>query len=876
MSVKKIIKIGLISLFIFLSLNINATTEEVKVNLCTKPKAFQSLTAATIANELGWVISSDNRCHGYYLEAPFLEPGQLLNKNQLHIKGDTGLFSLHGTSTYEGNVIIFRDEQQIITNKAYVYRDSDTEELSSVDLIGNVIIREPNTIIRAYCGNLNLKTESKSLNEILYRTAIYSQAHQKPTSPTEIELQQERKVYQLSAWGRASQFSQTAPRVYEFKKVTYTTCPPLNVAWEVKADDIVLNKETGRGSAKNAKVSVKGIPIFYSPTLNFPIDQRRQSGFLWPKVSSSSTAGPSLALPFYWNIAPNYDDTITPAFLEKRGVQLDNLFRYLIQSPASRGEIEITLLPNDRLFQDFKKDQEEIYQSSPSVVILSELRRLENASNTRDAVWWKNYAYFNEHWSWDVDYSHVSDDYYLKDFGNSLEGTTPNQLLQQTDLYYKGQYWHLTGRLQGYQTLHPIAENNFFNQYKRLPQFILEGEYPDEKTRLNYFLLGEFSHFAINNNPGNLNPAGALTQPIGNRYHIQPGFNFPFYRPAFYINPRIQFAMTKYGLEDVIQDNSSHLSRALPIFDVHSGLFFERPLSFFNYSLRQTLEPQIYYTYVPFRNQNQIPIFDTTENTLTYDQLFTFNRFSGLDRIGDANQISVGVATRFIDQQSGFEKISAGIGQIIYFANRRVTLCDSPATCTATEENSEIQSQNTSKTSPLSGVFTYNLTPYWSATANIIWDTQANELNNQTFVLQYIRDAKKMISLTYSYVQNGDPQAVTTLQGTSNNLSQTDFSFSWPIKGDFSAVGRWTENWNRLRFQNLLYGIQYDSCCWAIRFVAGRTFDALINDGRTYQYNTEFYLQFALKGLGSFGSGSPGRALNLSSITSETSFGQDF
>jgi LPS-assembly protein len=289
--------------------------------------------------------------------------------------------------------------------------------------------------------------------------------------------------------------------------------------------------------------------------------------------------------------------------------------------------------------------------------------------------------------------------------------------------------------------------------------------------------------------------------------------------------------------------------------------------------MRQTLEPKMYYTYVPYKNQSQIPIFDTTINTLTYDQLFTYNRFSGLDRLGDANQISLGVTTRFIDQESGYEKISAGIGQIFYFENRRVTLCTGPSSCNEVIDSPE----NTNNRSPLSAVLSYNLNPHWNATSYTIWDSQEKEFNNQTFTLQYARDLQRAISFSYSYVRNGDlPQNPESQVGKSaTNLSQTDFSFTWPVSRDWSTVARWTENWNRSRFQNLLYGLQYDTCCWAVRVVAGRTFNNLTpND--TYQYNSEFYIQFALKGLGNFGTGNPGQILNNASIANQTNFGQDY
>ncbi len=863
---EKIIKTGLIIAISFVFCT-KMYAEESVTDLCRPEKKIKpTLTMSAIANDLGWVQTNENRCGGYYLEAPFVDASYLVNNDQIKITGNQGNFSLHSTSALE-NVTISKEGQQIITNTAYVYRDPQTEDYSSADLIGNVILREPNSLILASCGHLNLKSNERSLKDILYRTAVYSTVSNKPSQLTLVELQQEHKVYQLSAWGKADTFYQEQPRIFEFKGATYSTCPPLLSTWQVKAEHIELNKETGRGVAKHAKLYVKGVPVLYAPYLNFPIDSRRQTGFLWPTIGSSSVSGPSFTVPYYLNLAPNYDDTITPAVLTKRGVQINNLFRYLAPHPYSNGQIQITLLPNDQLFRNFKDTQEEEFQFTKNPVTLSELHRLENASTTRAAIYWNDKTYFNEHWSADADYNFVSDDYYLKDFSNGLNQITPNQLLQQGDLYYKGKYWNFTGRIQAYQTLHPIEENNFFNQYIRLPQLLLDGDFPDEKRGFNYSIINELTRFDIAKNPGNLNPRNLSSQPIGVRMHTQPGINYPIYRPAYFIDPRLQFALSQYEVTNVLDDNSTHPDRALPIFDIHGGLFFDRNASLFRHAFRQTLEPQFYYTYVPFRNQDEIPIFDTTVNTLTYDQLFTYNRFSGIDRIGDANQLSLGIATRLFDEQSGFQKASAGIGQILYFANRRVTLCESGAVCSDYPDSPE----NTSRQSPISGVLTYNLTPEWSASANTIWNTESDQLDNQTVTIQYADARQRIVSLNYTYVRNADK---LLSQNSANNLSQTDFSFSWPLTRDISTIGRWTEDWNHTRFHNLLYGLQYDTCCWAIRIVTGRTFDSLVND--TYQYNSEFFIQFALKGLGSFGSGNPGRALNNSLIANEASFGQDY
>lgn len=837
--------------------NHTAIADEV---LCRAPISLTipPLSKDEISKQLGW-IESENRCGGYYYEEPFLPSDNSLNNEFIQITSNEGLFSLHGTSISQGKVTITYQGQQIIANKMYLYRDPNTGKLSAIDLINHVILREPNDLVIASCGHFDLKTKAKSLKDVLYRTTIYSDLSRKKITRDTQEIRIEHEVTQLSAWGKAENFVQNKPNVYEFDNATYSTCPPKTCTWKVKASRVTLDKNTGRGVARNARILVRGIPIFYSPYLNFPIDSRRETGFLFPTFGTSSRKGPYFSAPFYWNLAPNYDTTITPSYLSKRGLQITDLYRYITEK--SSGNLRVSVLPGDKLFKDFKTIQETTFANSTNSQTLANLQRLKNASTTRKALSWQHDVRFNEHWSSNINYNYVGDDYYVRDFGNNFNEITQNQLLQQADVNYKGQYWHFLGRIQQYQTLHPVDENvTYQNQYSRFPELSLEGNYPDQRTGLNYFISNELTHFDIRDTPGT-----NTKMPMGNRTNIQPGISYPFYRPAFYINPRLQFAATQYEIGHVNNGYQKAPSRSLPIFDVSTGLNFDRDINLFNRPLRQTLEPLIYYTYIPYRNQNQLPIFDTTLNTLTYDQLFVYNRFSGLDRIGDANQVGVGVTTRFIDQQTGLERIRASIGQIIYFQNRRVVL-----------PNDSINNEgNRTKRSPISGLIKYYLNPNWSLTDDTIWSSHYNHLMNQTLTLQYKPNDKHIINLGYSFVRNGDRLPTDPVNSASTNLSQTDLSVAWPVSRDWSAVGRWTQNWNHHRFQNLLYGLQYDSCCWAIRVVSGRAFTGL-NSSNTYQYDTQFYIQVALKGLGNAGSGDPASFLSTNISGYQSNFGQDF
>jgi LPS-assembly protein len=835
-----------------------------------------TLTQDAISNALGWVSEPAlNRCGGYYLEPAMIYPKDILHTNKLYITSEEGIFSMHGTSTSHGKVTITRDGQQITANQVYLYRDPATGKISAIDLFGNVRLHEPNQLITGKSAHYNLKNDTKSLNDIIYRAAIYGDLNPTPVHVSYQDQQKERKVTQMSAWGQATAFAQQQPKVYTFNDASYSTCPPTNNAWILKASKIELNRTIGRGYATHARLYLKNIPVFYTPYFNFPIDTRRKSGFLFPKVGVLTSVGPFFMLPYYWNLAPNYDTTITPGYLSKRGLQLSDSFRYLSESRT--GQLNVAVLPNDKLFSNFQETSQALYQNSTNSTIQSDLRTLQQASTTRKTFSWIDDARYNDNWTSSVNYNYVSDDYYLRDFTTNINEVTQNQLLQQAEAYYTGPHWNFLTRIQGYQTLNQINQSPVPTSYSRFPQVTLNGNFPDEKHGLEYFINNDVTRFDIRNTPGDNSKL-----PIGTRINVQPGISKPINYPYFYLTPRLQFAVTQYKIGDV-QEESKTPIRSLPILDINSGLYFDRDIHWFGRALKQTLEPQAYYTLIPFKNQDNLPLFDTNLNTLTYDQLFTFNRFSGLDRIGDANQISLGITTRFIDDETGYEKANAGIGQIIYFRKREVTLC-SPANINCADIQND--PNNTNNRSPISGVLKYNVNPDWSALSNTIWNLKTSKIDNQSLGLQYKPDDRKIINLGYNFVRNGDIILPwVPADSSTSSLSQTDLSFTWPVTRDWSALGRWTEDLNQKRLQNLLYGLQYDSCCWAIRFVAGRTFVALNSSNSTLQYNNSYYLEFSLKGLGNFspkgfgnsGPGGDSSTLLASSIAGyKSNFGRDY
>ena len=828
-----------------------------------------TLQQETIAKQLGWVVDGCYKCGGYFFNQ--LIPAETSSDNDsVVVTSGGGILSQQGTSLLEPHVVVTRAGQKITTNKAYLYRDPLTGKLAAIDLLGDVHLSESQSLVLAKKGRYDFKTKSKSLIDILYRTSMETNK----TKPVTHEVDQSPEPV-LTAWGSAYSFSQTEPKIYEFSQASYTTCSPLDPVWQVKASRIVLNKITGRGYATHARILIKNIPVFYAPYINFSIDKQRKTGFLWPTLGGSNQWGPYVLAPFYWNIAPNYDMTITPGILTKRGVQLNDKFRYL--TPLSTGFFEFSILPNDRAFQaeqsNAKTNQNYLHPENvenpaqPISVTQAEYNRLIHSNDTRKAFFWHDSTRFNEHWSSHIDFNYVGDDYYLQDFGRTLNELSGNHLLQEGDVYYKDKHWDFTGRLQTYQTLHPIDENPVLNQYRRFPQLILNLNFPDQRYGLSYSMINEVTHFDIRKTPGETD-----IPPIGNRLHTQPGISLPLYWPGFYVNPRVQLALTDYNLYQTTATHTpNNKRRSVPIFDVASGLMLDRQIDLFKHAFRQTLEPQIYYTYIPYRNQVSIPVFDTTVNTLIYDQLFNYNRFTGIDRIGDANQVSVGMTTRLIDQYSGLEKVRLGVGEIIYFSKRRVTLCNDDS-CSDNPSNRS----NSQSLSPISGMLNYHINASWSFNADAIWDPIDKQLNNTTLAFQYKPDDKHLLNLAYTYARSGDILSGVSTTSSINNLKVTDISGAWPLFNNISAVGRWSQNWNQEHLQNLLVGLQYDTCCWAVRFVGGRAFIGFNPEKNNKpQYDHGEYIQFTLKGLGDIASGNPSGL--LSGITGyKSQFGQGY
>lgn len=815
------------------------------------------VTRQDLATRLGWVSdpASPNCCSGYFYDPLATVTLPPLEGTPVKVQADGGTFEQHGSSTLNGNILISQPGREIKAGVAHLNRDPVKGDNVSVDLEGQVTVHEPGKIIIGNIGYVDLQTKLVRMRDAYYRIAFGQKLNSN-------------RLYDTVAWGQARSIEKREDDIIELKKASYTTCSPIKPTWMLHAGDIVLDRDEGRGVAKNVVIDIHDFPMFYLPYFSFPLDKRRKSGFLFPTFGTSNQQGLSFFVPFYWNIAPNFDDTITPAAYGHRGIQLNNDFRYMTRN--SQGDFYFAVLPNDAVFQSFKQTSPELYSNTPSSPWLPDL---EKSSNNRVGLYWRHQTHFNENWMGSVDYSYVSDDYYLQNF--TLPGSvTPNQLLQQGVVSYQDPVWNFKGLLQNYLTLHPVNETPVQNQYSRMPELDLSAKVPIEKSNLNFGWDSQYVHF------NQLTMANAtLPPPKGDRLNLQPSFVLPLHAMWGYFVPKVQYQFTQYVITGLVQAEGTvyqpnTLNRELPIIDIDTGLFFEKHATFKNTNYTQTLEPRLFYLYVPYKNQDKIPEFDTSLPPFGYNQLFLTNRFSGLDRVGDANQVSIGVTSRLLNKDSDQEKAAISVGEIFYFANRKVTLCTTPG-CSDID-SSPGATPATAMFSPIVGQATLNLIAAWNLNGSVAWDPALGKTNNASIGVGYRGANNRVLNLGYNFLTQGDVVQTNPPTSTSsevNNLNQAAVSATWPVWDRWRLFGGMTYNISHVHAQNYLYGAEYDSCCWAMRIVGGRVFQSL-NENNNPVFNNTVFLQWQLKGLGNFGSSDPAQFLTGNIPGYNDSFGK--
>ncbi|WP_237071759.1 LPS assembly protein LptD [Mizugakiibacter sediminis] len=559
-----------------------------------------------------------------------------------------------------------------------------------------------------------------------------------------------------------------------FRSVTYSTCDPDARQWELHASSLSIDRASGVGRARNVSMWYDGVPFFYFPYLRFPVDDRRQTGFLYPSLVNSNNAGFSITLPFYLNLAPNYDATLYPRSYSSRGYMLGGEFRFLTES--SKGQLEFTYLPDDR----------EAHRDRGSLNFLGSTRVAPG-------------------WSFSTNINRVSDAHYFEDFGNSLLSAATSVLGSNAYLNGSGDWWSAGLGVDAYQLTDPTLPVSA-EPYKRLPRLYFNGENG---------MFGEDSGLRW----GVRSEAVAFRKPDaleGDRIDLFPYITWPLEGAAWFVRPEVGYRYTAYDLH---RDTDNHPSRSVPIADVDAGLIFERDTRLFGDSYTQTLEPRLYYLRVPYRNQDNLPIFDSRLLTFDYWQLFSSNRFAGADRQGDANDLTVALTTRLLDG-GGVERMSASIGRIYYFDPQRVQLPGQPDTDFAG--------------SNYVAEFTLQLNDRWRMTASQQWNPNTNTTDVSTVGFQRRIADDGILNFAYRYRRN--------------LLEQYDVSTVFPVNDRWSLVGRWNYSVRDHRTLEAFAGVQYDSCCVAVRLLQRH----FVHNFQGQSDNAT-YFEIEFKGIGNVG-----------------------
>ena len=797
------------------------TDEIVQACVITRDMELTDAIRARIAQCLGANEQYASTCLSAYKPIAITLP---TNPDEVHIMADRVSLYSDKRSVLVGDVEVQQGQRVVTAQTAYVYRDAKTKQLDRIDLLGEVHYLEPEQLMIAKKASFNPQNKSGYTFDVLYR------------------FKSENNKNALPAWGRARFIKRFANKDYLLQQATYTTCAPQDKAWDVQAKSIAIDQEKAIGVARHATVRLHDWPIFYTPYLSFPTNKTRKSGFLLPVVGYSNVGGFDFGVPYYWNMAPNYDMTVTPHWYAKRGVMFGEEFRYL--TPRSSGLLRGSFLSNDRAYKNFLTTNQ------------NDFPQLIGNSANRWSVGMIETSTLSQNLFFHVNAEQVSDDYYLQDFSSNLAQMTQKQLLREADLVYSSDHWLLRGMVESYQTLHPINEPPISAVYARLPQLLARGDYYDLPFNARFNVLGQYDQFSW---PADL--WNAPPMPYGPRFHVNPVLSMPMIKPWGYLTPSVQLVENYYQIDNPGLISNANYNRTIPRYSLDGGLYFERSLHFFGNDLTQALEPRLFYLRVPFQKQTVIPVFDSGYMIFNTDQLFRTNRFSGFDRIGDANQLTYAVTTRWLLEETGVEKATVTVGQIKYFADRNVQLCQSATGYCVTNPYTVGYLSPTYGFSPIASRATYRFNSNWGVVGDYIWDPATKATNNADLNLHYQPIKDVIIHLGYSYLINADVTQARDNLTNNNALHQALFAYTWPLSEKWSTIGAYSQNISKHYSMMSLLGLQYDSCCWAMRLMGGHTFKNL-NASYQPQYNNNIYLQILLKGLGTIATSDPSGVLN--------------
>jgi len=720
-----------------------------------------------------------------YSQEPSEEDFFCCSVYELH-KTSTEVTVLEKTKTSEIENQIYEASEIINIEANESYRD---ENKQITILHGDTQITRGSEVITSKLTNVlqledraRLSGDVKYTNEGIEIDAPYAEYNTK-TSRADF-LAPKYKYPSLNISGKASYGVRLNNKKMLLKDATYTTCDLINPDWSLISETTELDFETGIGKGKNVFIAIKGIPIFYSPYMQFSLDEQRKTGFLVPNFSGSWVKGPDFFTPFYWNISPNIDMLIQPSYIQERGSQIESHFRYLNNNYA--GSVYFSYLNDDSQYKGSGKNTRD--NSDRYNFYISHQQTLSNNLEI------------------DLVYDKFSDKDYFDDFGGGISSSSTTYKTRHAKLSYNKDGWDIKSRFLAYQTFDRNI-NQASQPYNILPDINIQKRW-DENFINNYDLKASVSQW------------NHISKVDGTRADIQLGVDREFLMQGLSVTPRFKIQHTSYDLENQSSGLSSNPSKTIPIFSLDSEITLSRKMN--GSDIAHQIKPRIFYLYSGEENQDDIPIFDTGLNDFSYSQLFRDNSYSGLDRNNDANQITLSVSSNFYDFKESRDLFTASIGQILYFEDRNVSL-DNNTIYNRSNSNivAELEYRPTIKTK-FTSTYRYNSKG----------GSDKTEQNIHSF--QYRGDGNNILNASYRYRRN--------------DVEQGDLSFSWGINSHLNLLGRWNYDFkNDLNGENAghietLGGLEYESCCWKVRLVQRK----YLIDKTTYEKNLQF--QIMLKG----------------------------
>lgn len=652
---------------------------------------------------------------------PEFTPDSVVKPGQIRVQADRAEIREDTVAVFDGKVDILSDNGQIKANQARINKN-DQKLLAT----GDVSYRNPQILVNSDEVRLNTESGQLQMNDTRYRLALFN------------------------GRGQAEQIKLAKEEGIILEDVAFTTCPEGSEDWKIVASSIELEEGETWGEARNTRFFVKGVPVFYLPYFAFPVTDQRQTGLLWPEISSNNRTGITYEQPFYWNIAPNIDATISPRMMSKRGTQLNTQVRYLTE--GHRGQINVEYLSEDK--DTPNRDERYFYRFT-------------------------HRGKLSEHWHINADINGLSDDNYIVDLGSDFYNRADTHLFQTLGVNYFTENLNFSATIRDFEVIGDQPSN-----YRALPEMKLFYQ-TDQFAGVEFRLNSELAHFDNT----------LSSEPTATRFHIAPSIAFPFQARWGELLAEASLLNTYYR-----QDNTEgtaleeEVNRTLGQARVYAALNFERETRWFGADVTQTLEPQVQYLFTSFEDQTNIGLYDTVLLLNDFNGIFRGFEFTGLDRISDNNQVTVGVTSRILDKNNR-EQFKVSIGQIFYL-----------------DDNQVLDAEKDDDRSAIATEVDWQLGSKWFAHSEIQIATSTEKVERSSLSLEYQLDPERIVQFTHRFVRD--------LSG--ERIDQLGVTASWPINNEWRWVGRWFKDMERNRTIESYTGLQYDSCCWSIRVVAQR------------------------------------------------------